>query len=715
MTKKLQQPQKIAVLGGGMAALTTVFELTNQPNWQDNYEITVYQMGWRLGGKGASGRNPQCHDRIEEHGLHVFMGVYENTFQVIRQCYQELNRPPGSPLATWTDAFKPENFIAFPEPVNGERINWAYDFPDNADLPGDGNGFPDIWGYVCLLVKFMQSQVEGSFTALEAFVESDNAQAETLPNFLETWLDEKQLTPDWSHPVREVAYLQMAQQIIQVLPRDPKQHQTGDHEALIWFLNRFRQGFWDMTEGILAEHHKFRRLWILIDLACTVITGIIADGLLFSGFDPIDDYDLREWLIKQGASDLSANSVMIRGIYDFVFGYEDGDVNQPNFAAGVGLRCWLRMTLTYRGAFVWKMQAGMGDVIFAPLYEVLKRRGVQFKFFHRVKHLGLSEDRGALSAKGIAQIFLGRQATLKGEEYFPLVDVKGLPCWSSIPDYDQLVEGEILKAKDIHLESAWTTWKDVEEITLNVGQDFDQVVLGISIAALKHICSDLISTCQDWRNMVEKIKTNQTQALQVWMRPTLPQLGWSLPSPLLDGYEHPYNSWADMTHLLEKESWSGDNQPGSLAYFCGPLPDAEIIPPFSESGFPQQEYRRVEETARSWFETHISRLWSAMQSATGFNWHWLVDPREKEGSERFTSQYYRANIDPTERYVLAVKGSIQYRLQVDESGFSNLYLAGDWTRNGINMGSIESAVISGRQAARAICGYPQIIPGESDL
>ena len=28
-----------------------------QPGWQDRYEITVYQMGWRLGGKGASGRN----------------------------------------------------------------------------------------------------------------------------------------------------------------------------------------------------------------------------------------------------------------------------------------------------------------------------------------------------------------------------------------------------------------------------------------------------------------------------------------------------------------------------------------------------------------------------------------------------------------------------------------------------------------------------------
>lgn len=44
--------QRIVILGGGMAALTTAYELTNRPGWQDCFEITFYQMGWRLGGKG---------------------------------------------------------------------------------------------------------------------------------------------------------------------------------------------------------------------------------------------------------------------------------------------------------------------------------------------------------------------------------------------------------------------------------------------------------------------------------------------------------------------------------------------------------------------------------------------------------------------------------------------------------------------------------------
>jgi len=44
------------VLGGGTGALSAAWGLTSLPNWRDDYDITVYQMGWRLGGKGASGR-----------------------------------------------------------------------------------------------------------------------------------------------------------------------------------------------------------------------------------------------------------------------------------------------------------------------------------------------------------------------------------------------------------------------------------------------------------------------------------------------------------------------------------------------------------------------------------------------------------------------------------------------------------------------------------
>ena len=61
-------PSRVAIIGGGCAAVTAAFELT-RPERKGAFDVTIYQMGWRLGGKGASGRDAKT-GRIEEHGLH---------------------------------------------------------------------------------------------------------------------------------------------------------------------------------------------------------------------------------------------------------------------------------------------------------------------------------------------------------------------------------------------------------------------------------------------------------------------------------------------------------------------------------------------------------------------------------------------------------------------------------------------------------------------
>jgi uncharacterized protein with NAD-binding domain and iron-sulfur cluster len=40
-------------LGGGLGACTAAYWLTSFDGRQNEYEITLYQSGWRLGGKGA--------------------------------------------------------------------------------------------------------------------------------------------------------------------------------------------------------------------------------------------------------------------------------------------------------------------------------------------------------------------------------------------------------------------------------------------------------------------------------------------------------------------------------------------------------------------------------------------------------------------------------------------------------------------------------------
>ena len=100
---KGRKPIEVAVVGGGCGAIATAFELT-RPEHRGKYHVTIYQLGWRLGGKGASGRGPA--ERVQEHGLHIWMGFYENAFRLLRECYAELNRTPGSSrIADWRDAF----------------------------------------------------------------------------------------------------------------------------------------------------------------------------------------------------------------------------------------------------------------------------------------------------------------------------------------------------------------------------------------------------------------------------------------------------------------------------------------------------------------------------------------------------------------------------------------------------------------------------------
>ena len=128
------------VFGGGCSGMATAFDLT-RPELEGQYQVTVYQQGFRLGGKGASGRGPA--DRIEEHGLHIFMGFYENAFRLIRECYKELGREPGTRFADWDDVFKPDRLTGVKDDHHdGTASHWLTWFPPGAGTPGDPDAPP---------------------------------------------------------------------------------------------------------------------------------------------------------------------------------------------------------------------------------------------------------------------------------------------------------------------------------------------------------------------------------------------------------------------------------------------------------------------------------------------------------------------------------------------------------------------------------------------
>jgi uncharacterized protein with NAD-binding domain and iron-sulfur cluster len=699
---------RVAILGGGVGALGAAFALTESPGWSDRYEVTVYQMGWRLGGKGASGRNAEHGQRIEEHGLHIWMGCYENAFAVMQRCYAELGRPAGSPLARWDDAFKPHSLITLMEHVGGRWVAWPNRFPTNPEVPGQGGILLKPWDYVKMLIDFMRHLHERSPHGPRIHARWGDALIR-LVGWVEDILEEV-FADDAGGPLAVPAtHLHHARRLADALPDDPAAHEPHHHEALAWLVRRFAHGFFHAVCDPLLHNDDLRHAFLMIDLAAATIRGLLFDGALYHGLDHLDDLDFREWLRKHGAGEDAVWSAPVKAVYDLVFAYERGDPNRPNIAAGVALRTMLRTGWTYKGAFAWKMQAGMGDTVFTPLYEVLKRRGVKFAFFHRVEKLGLAADK-----KSIETIDVTVQATPKAGDYRPLVDVKGLPCWPSEPLYDQLVEGEELRQGRIDLESAWTPWPGVAR-TLRRGHDFDLVVLGISVAALPHLTRELMAANPRWADMLAHVQTVQTQAFQVWLDRDAAQLGWHANEPAVVG-SYPA-CWADMSHLLPREE--GGAGVKNVSYFCYPLSEPEQIPaPGADPNFPRKEAERVKGASLAFLRNDVGALWpdGTVPPKTGpLDWACLTDPAGRAGEARFDAQFWRANIDPTERYVLSVKGSTRYRLGADESGFANLYLAGDWTRNGLNAGCVEAALISGLQAARAICGYPSVIIGEKDL
>jgi uncharacterized protein with NAD-binding domain and iron-sulfur cluster len=630
-------PKKIAILGGGMGGLAAAWELTRS---RGRYDVTVFQLGGRLGGKAASSRNPEKRDRIEEHGLHLLAGCYENVFMMIREAYEELGRRPGSPLATWREAFLPLDMVVLQDRIGDRWHHWPQRFPRLPSTPGE----------------------HGTISSpLETFAG------------LVRWLLGVAADPDplgrWTPP--RAAHLEEVSLVSDLLRSGPIQ---AVHRQLAFLIDKLR----DAARLALGRTKDLdlRRTWLTLDFLASNVAGILHEGFLIpkrgsiadldhsewlENLTAIDGRDYREWLFEHGASNETLDAPMIRGTGDAVFnsGFRG--------AAGAALNGLFRLNLTYRGSLFYRMAAGTGETVFAPLYLVLKRRGVDFRFFHRVDRLELDRD-GVLS-----KVHLTRQATTK-EDYRPLVEVKGLPCWRHEPDWDQLEEGERLRGFDF--ESA----DPIPGERSFALEDFDAVVLAIPIGALRPITSELGH--ERWRAMIDGMKTTRTRSLQLWFDRSSAELGWPFDPAVATAYAEALDTWADMSHLVPMES---EPRTRNISYLCGSLDDA---------GADHEQLERVRTEGLAWIEQHLRHL--------------LPNAR------RWTGEYWRANVKPWERYALSLPGTMHLRMKSHESGVPKLFLAGDWVRTGMNVGSIEAAAMAGKQAARAISGRSIPIPGDVD-
>ena len=725
---------KIAVLGGGLGSMSALAWITSAKDAAERFDITVYQMGWRLGGKGASGRAGPGK-RIEEHGLHIWFGFYENAFRTMRMALEELAKQDPPIVATYRDvdqAFQPHSLVSFAERWNGEWVApWTILFPPNGGTPGIGEPIADPVTIIETLLGWLVERWD-EFAARRGALLAGYAEALELPEHHAPHLE----------GIAGATGLHRALELW-------KKHRSGPRSPLIegvigdlvaLLLRAYLEALWVLLRGSLDDP-EVRHFFVLNDLGGRMLIGTLEERLLARGFEAADGEDWVEWMKRYGAKPPTLTSALVETVYDLVFGFVEGDTTRPSFAAGTAVRGILRMIFTYKGALMFKMNAGMGDTIFTPFYGLLKSRGVRFEFFHKVDAIRLAKDRDVIEA-----IELTRQVNLRdpNAEYWPLENVKGLDCWPSEPLWDQIQDAEKLKhdpyngGQPYNLESWWTSWPGVGRVTLERGRDFDLVLLGIPIGAIPYVAPELVDRIPEWRKAIRgdgsarPMQTTPTLGVQLWLTETAEQLGWTVPewvreaaakferkygkpvglSCLLGGYAQPLDTIADMSHLFPAETWPPENEPKSVQYICGPYHAEEPPPPFSDHEYPRRELERLKAISREWLDRNAARVWPKGASPThpnGLDPSKLFDPSGAQGPARWNAQYYRVNVDPNERYVLSVPGSTESRVQCSNTGVENLLIAGDWTWNPVlNAGCVEATVASGMEASRVLTGQPEI-------
>ncbi len=678
-----EPPQRVVILGGGPAGVAAAYWLS-RPEQQGRYQVTLYTQGWRLGGKCATGRNADQGERIQEHGLHLLMGCYENAFTTLRACYEDWRRlkpDPSSPFQTWTDAFLPQRFISLMERVPGTPNAWQpwnFNFPHLPGEPGDPDSAEPARPAAgdAALIRRMADWLDAHTPADAPFAASVHSALSALREAL------RGPAQDTLHA--QGLLVQAQQSVGQYLVT------TSDASALATTTRPAPPASASGTgQAIDAQSSEWLKFAILANLALAVALGYLSDIFGRPGaYETLDAQDFRAWLGSHHATSWALAAAPIRSLYDLAFAARGTEENWTgSIAAGSALRAQLEMVIGYRDAPLWRMAAGTGDTVFTPFYDVLTARGVSIEFFSRITALRPS------TTGQLGEIDISVQAvTRDGRPYRPFRRVKDLDCWPDQPDWAQLKNGsqieKELKAAGVDFESSFCTVSVGPPKTLQAGRDFDLAIAAMPPDALRPMAAALIEASPEWNKALRESASVETLAMQLWMSRDLKGLGWDYGSTIMTAFAEPFDSWGDMSDLIPREQWQG-TVPQSIGYFCGRL---QLQMHWSD---PPEMHALAKATAEAWMTGNLDILWPRIGPNPGADFGILSD-------------YFRANFDLSERYVATPAGeNVASRFNpAVPAALQNLYVVGDWTKTRFSGGCFESAVESAMLASRGISGFP---------
>ena len=95
----------------------------------------------------------------------------------------------------------------------------------------------------------------------------------------------------------------------------------------------------------------------------------------------IDHYDYREWIsqyliddsIPEKPDGITLYSPPITSIYGATYAYQNGLREKENLSASIVWQTLIKTFSQSKKSFFYKLLSGMGEIIFAPYYQALKK------------------------------------------------------------------------------------------------------------------------------------------------------------------------------------------------------------------------------------------------------------------------------------------------------------------------------------------------------
>src|SRR5690606_20320739 len=93
--------------------------------------------------------------------------------------------------------------------------------------------------------------------------------------------------------------------------------------GLVGALDRLQ----DELGAVVDRDAGLRRGWQHVSLSIALVRGLVADGVLTDRrrLRRLDDEDFLAWITRHGAAPAAVDGAFLRGMYDLVLAYEDGD------------------------------------------------------------------------------------------------------------------------------------------------------------------------------------------------------------------------------------------------------------------------------------------------------------------------------------------------------------------------------------------------------